>query len=190
MVYRTPIPSAPQVANPAAQPAIAVRAAAPIAAGDPISAAHVTDAENEEATKEELYRGGMVTAEELGQSKIRTHAVVSQQVLDVYPGVGAPAWFAPAMNAALLPIRRSLARTWNSAAGDGIKKPWEIVPFVNGDDPTGPPHNLPPIWNLNELNQLQVHHVNAYLAGYGVILRPRQSLQAKRQQIGQQIGHY
>ncbi|KAF8072330.1 hypothetical protein FPV67DRAFT_1651470 [Lyophyllum atratum] len=42
-------------------------------------------------------------------------------------------------------IRRLSAISYNITCATGNTDPLEVVPFINGDDPTIPPHNLPPL---------------------------------------------
>jgi hypothetical protein len=150
----------------------------------------------EEQRKEGLYRAGVVTPEELGLAKTREVAVAAENAAVLFPAAGAPAWFAPAMQAAmqaamqvaLQPLRVSIERAWNSSAGDGLTKPWNVIPFANGEDPTVGPHNLPQIRNLNDLNQLNGAQLTAYLAGYAQqVTNP---IAARRRSLGQFLGYY
>lgn len=107
----------------------------------------------------------IVTDQELSLAAARTHAVSSQGFVFYYcdngvithysyhcivvnahhPGAAAPAWFFPAMDVALAPLRLDIVslkqeskRNWNATAGDGISVPWAVVPFDDGADPTQP----------------------------------------------------
>jgi len=71
------------------------------------------------------------------------------------------------MRAEILP---DLKRLMNQRRGDGTVVPFEVVPFTtNGNDPTQPPHNLPPLLSVNVINTLNGHDLVEYLNGYGVV---------------------
>jgi hypothetical protein len=165
--YQTNIPANPRVANALGSGISAPVVAPAIPAGAALSTSDVTRAMEEEQRKEGLYRAGVVTPEELGLAQTREVAVAAENAAALFPAAGAPAWFVPAMQVALQPLRVSIERAWNSSAGDGLTKPWNVIPFVNGEDPMDGPHNLPQIRNLNDLNQLNGAQLTAYLAGYG-----------------------
>ncbi|KAH9046512.1 hypothetical protein EDB84DRAFT_1466077, partial [Lactarius hengduanensis] len=56
----------------------------------------------------------------------------------------------------------------NQGRGTGTIVPLEIVPFVNGDDPTVPPHNLPPLHSVEDIEALNEDDLIIYLTQYGV----------------------
>jgi hypothetical protein len=70
------------------------------------------------------------------------------------------------MRAEILP---DLKRLMNQHRGDGIVVLFEVVPFANGNDPTQPPHNLPPLLSVNAIENLNGHDLVEYLNGYGVV---------------------
>jgi hypothetical protein len=192
MNYQTDIPACVPVANAAAQAVIAPIAAPDIAAGDAISAPDVIRACEEEQMKEFLFNRGTITADELGEAKTRLHAIVAENAAAAFPMAGAPLWFQPALQdglrVALAPIQRQIARGWNASAGDGLTQPWVAVSFVNGDDPTLPPHGLPPISNVRDLQQLPGAALNAYLIGHGVA--PPRGVDTRRRLLGPILGFY
>jgi hypothetical protein len=77
----------------------------------------------------------------------------------------------------------------NQRRGNGTVVPFKVVPFVNGNDPTQPPvscgfypplfndgsefaydqDNLPPLYSVNEIENLNEHDLLEYLNGYGVV---------------------
>jgi len=60
----------------------------------------------------------------------------------------------------------------NQRRGEGNVVPYEVIPFINGNDPTQPPHNLPPLGSVNAIENLNGHDLAAYLTGYGIIPLP------------------
>ncbi|KAF8871367.1 hypothetical protein BD779DRAFT_1576997 [Infundibulicybe gibba] len=98
-----------------------------------------------------------------------------------------PAWFAGAVDRLLQPIkddlntikrdvrdlrtglgkvRRISAITYNEACGTGDNIGLEVVPFANGEDPTEPPHNLPPLTSYQAVHDLDAAQRDAYYRGY------------------------
>jgi hypothetical protein len=203
--------------------------APPILAGNPLSALDVVQADREEYVKSVGHRCGSVTDQELTDTKIRTH-----QVLSVHAQAGpaaaavAPGWFHAAQQPMLqllrqvqqqqqqthqqlqqvqqqlqqvqqqqqqthlhiLALTQQSAKNWNSAAGDGITKPWMPVPFLDGGNPTEAPHNLPPVTNVGELCQLAAIHQTAYLRGYGIAIGLNRPEMERRQALGRAIGYF
>lgn len=71
----------------------------------------------------------------------------------------------------------------NQRRGEGFVVAFEIVPFVNGSDPTQPPvsassngyklisdqNNLLPLHSVNDIDNLNGHDLVRYLNGYGIV---------------------
>ena len=75
----------------------------------------------------------------------------------------------------------------NQRRGEGNVVSFEVVPFVNGNDPTQPPvsrgfgpiyrrsqltcnqKNLPPLHSVNAIENLNGHDLVQYLTGYGAV---------------------
>jgi hypothetical protein len=207
-MYPSDIPSTRPVANQQAHTFMQPFTAPPILAGNPLSALDVVQADREEYVKSVGHRCGSVTDQELTDTKIRTH-----QVLSVHAQVGpaaaavAPGWFHAAQQPMLqllqqvqqqqqqthlhiLALTQQSAKNWNSAAGDGITKPWMPVPFLDGGNPTEAPHNLPPVTNVGELCQLAAIHQTAYLRGYGIAIGLNRPEMERRQALGRAIGYF
>jgi hypothetical protein len=199
MPYNVPIPQTAQIANPIAQQVAGHLQAPAIAAGDVISTADIVRAHEEEQFKASLRDAGLVNSQELGEAKARTHAVTSANVAEMFPAAGAPAWFIPAVQAAvqaaiepinnrLIAMDRRMSQYWNSSAGDGLTKPWQLVAFVNGQNPTVAPHNLPAVTDVNALNGLTAQQITAYLIGYGAQI-PHLVVD-RRRELGKMLGYY
>jgi len=99
-----------------------------------------------------------------------------------------PAWFEPAvrkvLNDVLTPVKRTAARSYNLQCRDGIARPFEIVPFLDGRLPTDQPHNLPALRNAEAIQGLSAQEVNTYMTGYGLDL----TIQEPKRAIGREIG--
>ncbi|KAI9440475.1 hypothetical protein H4582DRAFT_2074261 [Lactarius indigo] len=65
-------------------------------------------------------------------------------------------------------ILPELRQSW----GRGHVVPLEVAPFVNGDDPTLPPHNLPPLHSVDDIDNLNEHDLVIYLTLYGTAPLP------------------
>ncbi|KAN0136247.1 hypothetical protein V8E53_006107 [Lactarius tabidus] len=90
-----------------------------------------------------------------------------------------PAWFGPAVRAALAPELASLTREVRKAqrliaihhneAQIRQEHPvyrFEVVYFPNLEDPTSEPHNLPPSTSREGIDRLSDAHAKAYYQGY------------------------
>ncbi|KIK03148.1 hypothetical protein K443DRAFT_121597 [Laccaria amethystina LaAM-08-1] len=99
---------------------------------------------------------------------------------DIGPVV-APPWFAPVqqqlnnIHQQLNNIQRQLNRTdakgsraLNATNGEGTFLPFEVVLFVDGTDPTAPPHNLPALTSTVVIDGLQGVQATDYLNGYNI----------------------
>ncbi|XXQ37332.1 Uncharacterized protein PBTT_07334 [Plasmodiophora brassicae] len=106
MNYSVAVPALVPLAQAAGQAVVVGSAAAGVAAGAPMAAHDILDAASEVDARKRLRLShpGRITAEEFVDAPVREHAIVSQQASSVYPAAGAPAWFAPAMAAALGPV--------------------------------------------------------------------------------------
>lgn len=97
-----------------------------------------------------------------------------------------PAWFAPALAAALAPVTRIAHKTYNLASGDGRTRHFQVVPFVDGTLPTADPHNLPALTSVDDLNALTGPEATAYLVGYG--LPHHHNINIRKNAIRREIG--
>lgn len=61
-----------------------------------------------------------------------------------------------------------LQQSTNGRRHEGYVVKFEIVFFENGDNPTQAPHHLPPLHNVDDINNIQPPHLVRYLHGYGV----------------------
>ncbi|KAF8707334.1 hypothetical protein AX14_013610 [Amanita brunnescens Koide BX004] len=68
----------------------------------------------------------------------------------------------------LNPISIRGSRALNATNEDGTIVPFEIVLFVDGTDPTAPPHNLPALTSTAIIDALQGVQAAQYLNGYGL----------------------
>ncbi|KAF5375662.1 hypothetical protein D9615_009378 [Tricholomella constricta] len=96
------------------------------------------------------------------------------------PPAVAPPWFQDAIEHFRVEFRNEmramiraevfpkLHRLMNQRVEDGTIIPYVYLPFTNGDDPTQPPHNLPPLDNVNAIENLNEQDLAAYLTGYGI----------------------
>ena len=113
----------------------------------------------------------------------------------------APAWFAPAFNQALTPIKQVLYKTYNMQCGNGLECPYEIVPFNDGTMPpvsdnllqwcliTDVNHlqqGLPALRTTADISALTSQQATHYAVGYG--LGKVNPLARRRKAIGRFIG--
>ncbi|KAH9004632.1 hypothetical protein EDB86DRAFT_1968250 [Lactarius hatsudake] len=124
---------------------------------------------------------------------IYEHTVIAQAAAATGPQAVAPPW----VHQLRLDIRNDirqilthLRRLMNQGRGTGNVVPLEIVPFVNGDDPTLPPHNLPPLHSEEDIEALNEQELNIYLTRYGVHPLPggADPLAARRQALKGSVG--
>ncbi|KAH9004633.1 hypothetical protein EDB86DRAFT_3072122 [Lactarius hatsudake] len=111
---------------------------------------------------------------------IYEHTVIAQAAAATGPQAVAPPW----VHQLRLDIRNDirqdmrseilthLRRLINQGRGTGNVVPLEIVPFVNGDDPTLPPHNLPPLYSIGVIEGLNEQDLATYLTHYDVVPIP------------------
>ncbi|KAG6816115.1 hypothetical protein H0H87_008537 [Tephrocybe sp. NHM501043] len=69
-------------------------------------------------------------------------------------------------------VWRMSSRTHNQMTTSD-NAPLEIVPFLNGDDPTEEPHNLPALGSAAAVRALSVNDQHAYYTGYYKTRAPR-----------------
>ncbi|KIJ11779.1 hypothetical protein PAXINDRAFT_157172 [Paxillus involutus ATCC 200175] len=101
------------------------------------------------------------------------------------PQAAAPPWFQGIIQPLFMDLRNDLQndmwtmmraeflpgfkRLVNQHRGDGKVVSFDIVPFTNGNDPTQPPDNLPPLHSIDVIENLNEHDLMEYLNGYGVV---------------------
>ena len=197
--YQGEIPATDPVANLGAQQVLANVQAPGIQTGQNVLRVHVIEGEEELKAREALHTIGAVTDEELANSKLRLQAIENEQAAGAFPQAGAPVWFGPAIQAAiqaalqpikdaLQPIHAMTAKNWNTLAGDGLSRPWNIVPFANGTDPTLAPNYLPPLNSLDNIRALTGPQLTAYLQGYALGIQIPQQLDARRRLLAPLVG--
>ncbi|SPQ96942.1 unnamed protein product (mitochondrion) [Plasmodiophora brassicae] len=106
--YTTAFPASPNIATAAGQAAGV--GAAPVAVGAPMQAQDILDADNEAQARKRhrLAHPAQITGDECAASMVRSHAIIAEHAAQAYAGVGAPAWFAPALQAQLQPQLQTL----------------------------------------------------------------------------------
>jgi hypothetical protein len=108
-MYTANIPALPPVVSAQAQ-ALNALAAPAIQAGTPLNTQDVLAAQLEAQARQNmrLHNDMSVNNDELAEAEIRAHAVISSHAQQQFPGAGAPAWFGPAMQAALAPLQNQM----------------------------------------------------------------------------------
>ncbi|KAI0066629.1 hypothetical protein BV25DRAFT_1820660 [Artomyces pyxidatus] len=71
-----------------------------------------------------------------------------------------------AMEARLLDTTRMAVVAINQECLDGSIRPFAILPFPDGSDPTAPPIDLPPLRCANDVKGLTAEQAHAYAVGY------------------------
>lgn len=84
-----------------------------IIAGAPLNVNDVNDSRRELRSRKRMRELGQVPENSVSVSEIRHHAVISEHTVNLIAGAPAPAWFAPAVAAAVAPI---VSRLENSEA--------------------------------------------------------------------------
>ncbi|KIY68511.1 hypothetical protein CYLTODRAFT_421542 [Cylindrobasidium torrendii FP15055 ss-10] len=56
----------------------------------------------------------------------------------------------------------------NRDRGDGRTIPYVVMPFLDGSRPDQAPHSLPPLLNVDTIEDLTDDEVDAYVEGYGL----------------------
>ncbi|XXQ39471.1 Uncharacterized protein PBTT_09639 [Plasmodiophora brassicae] len=107
-MYSASLPALAPVASAAVSPPVAPGIAASAALDPPDVEAAVADSHARKRLSRANQAAPAVTDAEVIADSIRTHAVVGEHAAQAYPGAGAPAWFAPAIANALLPIMNAL----------------------------------------------------------------------------------
>ncbi|KAJ7056960.1 hypothetical protein C8F01DRAFT_1152867 [Mycena amicta] len=80
------------------------------------------------------------------------------------------------------------AQTLNDRYAPGYVAPFVVLPFLNGDDPTDAPHNLPPMHNAGDIEALTAAAITAYLTGYGLSTQGDPIVRTQR--LEQHIGYF
>ncbi|KAJ6516039.1 hypothetical protein C8R45DRAFT_229771 [Mycena sanguinolenta] len=76
----------------------------------------------------------------------------------------------------------------NTRCATGHQAPFQMVPFVNGDDPTALPHSLPTLENTDDIKGLNPPDVTAYLTGYGLSTQGNPVVRIRR--LARHIGYF
>ncbi|KAF0714913.1 Aste57867_3641 [Aphanomyces stellatus] len=190
--YTVAAPALNALADPHANAVAPVHAPA-IAIGDPLNINDVQAATVDVESRKRLREVDVnrVTADEMGAARVRRHVVLGEIAVDMYPGAGAPAWFAPAMRVALEALQplihayecesRGIARIINSNVCQDIDT---IQPLV--DNQGAIPANLPAGLTLGMLKRLPLATVNALLVAYDQV--PVGNATTRRRQLGVWFG--
>ncbi|KAF0697025.1 Aste57867_12253 [Aphanomyces stellatus] len=168
-----------------------------IDAGTPLDMADIRDARRVRRARKGLHalrRGPpLVTNDEVILAAIREHAIIAAHASHLYPDVEAPAWFLPAMEAALRPMQNRLIQEIRLMESRGIARainaqlPHDTCPLhpVVATDGVVPPH-FPATTEV--LKALLSADVNELLVAYGQV--PTGHLEARRMQLGIFLGLY
>ncbi|KAM6497600.1 hypothetical protein JOM56_005548 [Amanita muscaria] len=119
------------------------------------------------------------TLDDLSNSGIYEHSILAQAAAVAGPQAAAPPWFQGAVQQLRNDIQNDIQQlrndvqqlrndVMNQGRGDGNIVRFEIIPFANGNDPTLQPHNLPPLYSVDTIQQLDGATLSAYLTGYGI----------------------
>ncbi|KAM6497341.1 hypothetical protein JOM56_007814 [Amanita muscaria] len=79
--------------------------------------------------------------------------------------------------------RRLATRSFNATLGTSLDAVYEIVPFQNGQDPTAPPHNLPPLTSVEAILGLSDRQLDSYLRSYHPDLNNRRVIRDRNERI-------
>ncbi|KIL69053.1 hypothetical protein M378DRAFT_157288 [Amanita muscaria Koide BX008] len=79
--------------------------------------------------------------------------------------------------------RRLATRSFNATLGTSLDAVYEIVPFQNGQDPTAPPHNLPPLTSVEAILGLSDRQLDSYLWSYHPDLNNRRVIRDRNERI-------
>ena len=111
--YGANIPPLPDLANAHALD-VAPAGAPLVVAGGALDVADIARAKDDYRARKKLKHANLaapsVTVAEVESAAIRHHAIVSEHAAHSYAGAGAPAWFAPALAAALAPALAAALR--------------------------------------------------------------------------------
>ncbi|ETV84923.1 hypothetical protein H257_02820 [Aphanomyces astaci] len=174
--YTAAVPALNALADPHAN-AIAPVCSPAVAVGNPRNINDVQAATDDVESRKRLRKvdGNRVTDAEMGTARDRRHIVLGQNAVRMYPGAGAPAWFAPAMQVALQPIihavqalrhteSRGIARMINS----NVCQDNDMIEALVDNHGTIPAI-LAPGMTLGMLKALPPATVDALLAAYGQV---------------------
>ncbi len=102
MNYTTAVPALNALADRHANTVAPVHAPA-IVLGTPRNINDVQAATDDVKSRKNLREvdGNRVTDAEMGAARVRRHVILGENAVGMYPGAGAPAWFAPAMQVVL-----------------------------------------------------------------------------------------
>ncbi|KAJ7227403.1 hypothetical protein GGX14DRAFT_693304 [Mycena pura] len=122
--------------------------------------------------------------------------VYEKAIMELVGGPGAmPAWFQTwnandfqPLKDTVDAIRIDLATFRVQVATFRAQVPFEVVPFVSGDDPTDAPHNLPAIQNTTDITLLAPADLTTYLTGYGLSAQGNPVVRARR--LARHIGYF
>ncbi|KAH9999486.1 hypothetical protein BJV77DRAFT_977494 [Russula vinacea] len=89
------------------------------------------------------------------------------------------------IEATLLSMKRMDVKMWNLQSHTGHEQSYHVMPFLNGDIPTQPPHNLPELWNVDVIRSLTGPQATSYLHGYG---SNAHTIAEQKQLIGLEVG--
>ncbi|KAJ7087543.1 hypothetical protein B0H15DRAFT_1022651 [Mycena belliarum] len=107
-------------------------------------------------------------------------------IMELIGPAGMPPWFQQWNITQFLPLRQDVTdltrdvtdlrrefanfrgQTFNARRATGHQMAFETLNFINGDDPTMQPHNLPRLQNNDALRALTAAELTAYLTGYGL----------------------
>ncbi|KAJ7087785.1 hypothetical protein C8R44DRAFT_991242 [Mycena epipterygia] len=81
-----------------------------------------------------------------------------------------------------------VAQSANVRSGTGHLAPYDMVPFIDGSDPTAAPHNLPALRNISDIRALTSAESTRYCTNYG--LEPEANEADRRVRIARHIGYY
>ncbi|KAJ7456892.1 hypothetical protein FB451DRAFT_1183430 [Mycena latifolia] len=119
-------------------------------------------------------------------------ATPEQHQSDIYGGIGdvPPLWFQRWHEEEFLPFAAIVDELCNYSESLGPRPltevPCTILRFENGEDPTRPPHNLPPLRNVDALAALTGPQATRYCKGYG--LPVPHAVIKRRRALAQHIG--
>ncbi|KAJ7325974.1 hypothetical protein DFH08DRAFT_941211 [Mycena albidolilacea] len=121
-------------------------------------------------------------------------------IMELVGGSGAmPAWFQAwdanefqPLKEAVDAIRIDLAtfrdQFANGQCATGHQAPFGVVLFINGDDPTDEPHNLPAIQNTTDITTLTPVALTSYLMGYGLSAQGNPVVRTRR--LARHMGYF
>eukprot|EP00123_Amoebidium_parasiticum_P008808 comp19032_c0_seq4/m.21447 comp19032_c0_seq4/g.21447 ORF comp19032_c0_seq4/g.21447 comp19032_c0_seq4/m.21447 type:complete len:182 (-) comp19032_c0_seq4:457-1002(-) len=90
------------------------------------------------------------------------------------------------LNSTLKKMEQRMCKAFNRTCSDGMAVSFEVVRFPDGSDPTQPPHELPPLCNVEDLKKLTGPEMKTYLEGYNAVV-PK-GLEERRRALARTIG--